>query len=97
MLHSNYSASMFDLLTIFLSNMFKYSRVKIERPLLIDVLLEDDDLMHLHIENNLPEETDEEAMNRDFQNRLGNEKLIQREGGSGLAKAMNVVKYDFGN
>lgn len=97
MLHSNYSASMFDLLTIFLSNMFKYSRVEIERPLLIDVLLEDDDLMHLHIENNLPEETDEEAMNRDFQNRLGNEKLIQREGGSGLAKAMNVVKYDFGN
>lgn len=88
---------MFDLLTIFLSNMFKYSRVEIERPLLIDVLLEDDDLMHLHIENNLPEETDEEAMNRDFQNRLGNEKLIQREGGSGLAKAMNVVKYDFGN
>lgn len=97
MLHSNYSASMFDLLTIFLCNMFKYSRVEIERPLLIDVLLEDDDLMHLHIENNLPEETDEEAMNRDFQNRLGNEKLIQREGGSGLAKAMNVVKYDFGN
>lgn len=88
---------MFDLLTIFLCNMFKYSRVEIERPLLIDVLLEDDDLMHLHIENNLPEETDEEAMNRDFQNRLGNEKLIQREGGSGLAKAMNVVKYDFGN
>lgn len=88
---------MFDLLAIFLSNMFKYSRVEIERPLLIDVLLEDDDLMHLHIENNLPEETDEEAMNRDFQNRLGNEKLIQREGGSGLAKAMNVVKYDFGN
>jgi hypothetical protein len=53
--------------------------------------------MHLHIENNLPEETDEDALNTDFQSRLSNEKLIQKEGGSGLAKAMNIVKYDFGN
>ena len=95
--HSDYSASMFDLLTIFMSNVFKYSRNERERPLLFDVLLEEADIMHMHIVNNLPEETDEEAINRDFQTRLSNEKLIQKEGGSGLAKAMNIVKYDFGN
>lgn len=95
--HANYSASMFDLLTIFLSNVFKYSRVEMERPLLFDVLMEDGDMMHWHIENNLPENTDEDALNKDLQSRLSNEKLIQKEGGSGLAKAMNIVKYDFGN
>lgn len=95
--HADYSASMFDLLTIFLSNVFKYSRVEMERPLLIDVLLEDNDMMHMHIENNLPEDTDEDTLNSDFQSCLSNEKLIQKEGGSGLAKAMNIVKYDFGN
>ena len=95
--HADYSASMFDLLTIFLSNVFKYSRVEMERPLLFDVLMEEGDMMHLHIENNLPENTDEETLNKDFQSRLSNEKLIQKEGGSGLAKAMNIVKYDFGN
>lgn len=95
--HADYSASMFDLLTIFLSNVFKYSRVEMERPLLFDVLLEDDDIMHLHIENNLPENTDEDKLNEDIQSRISNDKLIQKEGGSGLAKAMNIVKYDFGD
>lgn len=95
--HADYSASMFDLLTIFLSNVFKYSRVEIERPLLFNVLLEEEDLMHMHIENNLPEDTDEDALNKDIQSRISNEKLIQKEGGSGLAKAMNIVKYDFGD
>lgn len=95
--HADYSASMFDLLTIFLSNVFKYSRDEIERPLLFDVILEDGDMMHMHIENNLPEDTDEAELNRDIQSRISNEKLIQKEGGSGLAKAMNIVKYDFGD
>ena len=95
--HADYSASMFDLLTIFLSNVFKYSRVEIERPLLFDVLQEEDDIMHLHIENNLPENTNEDELNKDIQSRISNEKLIQKEGGSGLAKAMNIVKYDFGD
>ncbi len=95
--HADYSASMFDLLTIFLSNVFKYSRVEIERPLLFDVLKEEDDMMHLHIENNLPEDINEADLNKDIQSRISNEKLIQKEGGSGLAKAMNIVKYDFGD
>lgn len=95
--HADYSASMFDLLTIFLSNVFKYSRPEMERPLLFDVILEDGDMMHLHIENNLPEGTDEAELNKDIQSRISNEKLIQKEGGSGLAKAMNIVKYDFGD
>lgn len=95
--HADYSASMFDLLTIFLSNVFKYSRVEMERPLLFDILQEDGDMMHMHIENNLPEDTDEEALNKDIQSRISNERLIQKEGGSGLAKAMNIVKYDFGD
>ena len=95
--HADYSASMFDLLTIFLSNVFKYSRVEMERPLLFDVLMEEGDMMHMHIENNIPEDTDEDELNRDIQSRISNEKLIQKEGGSGLAKAMNIVKYDFGD
>jgi len=95
--HADYSASMFDLLTIFLSNVFKYSRVEMERPLLFDVILEEGDMMHMHIENNIPEGTDEAELNRDIQSRISNEKLIQKEGGSGLAKAMNIVKYDFGD
>ena len=94
---AQYSASMFDLLTIFFSNVFKYSRVEMERPMLFDVILEDGDMMHMHLENNLPEDIDEDALNRDFQSRISNEKLIQKEGGSGLAKAMNIVKYDFGD
>lgn len=94
---AQYSASMFDLLTIFFSNVFKYSRTEVERPMLFDVILEDGDMMHMHLENNLPEDIDEDALNRDFQSRISNEKLIQKEGGSGLAKAMNIVKYDFGN
>lgn len=94
---AQYSASMFDLLTIFFSNVFKYSRVEMERPMLFDVILEEGDMMHMHLENNLPEGTDETALNLDFQSRISNEKLIQKEGGSGLAKAMNIVKYDFGN
>lgn len=95
--HADYSASMFDLLTILLSNVFKYSRVEMNRPLLFDVILEDDDIMHMHIENNIPESIDVDELNKDFQSRISNEKLIQKEGGSGLAKAMNIVKYDFGD
>ena len=95
--HADYSASMFDLLTIFLSNVFKYSRVEMERPLLFDVILEEGDMMHMHIENNLPEDIDEDELNKDIQSRISDEKLIQKEGGSGLAKAMNIVKYDFGD
>lgn len=95
--HADYSASMFDLLTIFLSNVFKYSRVEMERPLLLDVILEEGDMMHMHIENNIPEDTNEDDLNKDIQSRISNEKLIQKEGGSGLAKAMNIVKYDFGD
>lgn len=94
---AQYSASMFDLLTIFFSNMFKYCRVEIERPILLNVMLEENDIMHMHFENNLPESIDEDTLNRDLQSRISNEKLIQKEGGSGLAKAMNIVKYDFGN
>jgi hypothetical protein len=97
LLRAQYSASMFDLLTIFFSNVFKYSRVEMERSMLFDVILEEGDMMHMHLENNLPEDIDEEALNRDFQSRISNEKLIQKEGGSGLAKAMNIVKYDFGD
>ena len=95
--HADYSASMFDLLTIFLSNVFKYSRVEMERPLLFDVILEEGDMMHMHIENNIPEDINEDNLNKDIQSRISNEKLIQKEGGSGLAKAMNIVKYDFGD
>lgn len=94
---AQYSASMFDLLTIFFSNVFKYSRVERERPMLFDVIIEEDNMMHMHIENYLPVGEDEDDLNRNFLSRISNENLIQKEGGSGLAKAMNIIKYDFGN
>jgi ribosome-associated translation inhibitor RaiA len=94
---AQFSASMFDLLTIFFSNVFRYSCEEFNRPMLLDVLIEDDNLMHLHLENKLRPGTDEAELNNNFQERINDEKMLQREKGSGLAKAMNIIRYDFGD
>ena len=92
-----YSASMFDLLVIFFSNMFKYSFEERERPILFNVVIAPDDVMHIHLENKLRAGTDEEALNNDFQERIEDEQMLQKERGSGLVKAMNIIRYDFGD
>lgn len=94
---SQYSASMFDLLSIYFNNIFKYSFDEYERPVTFRVSLEPDDIMHLYLENKLKEGTDEDKLNEKFQSLINEEAMIQKEHGSGLAKAMNIVKYDFGN
>ena len=96
-IRSEYSASMFDLLSIFFSNMLQYSRVEPERSFVIKTDIVEGSRQLIHLENRLPESADEEALNRQFKERLGDECSLQKEGGSGLVKAMNIVKYDFGD
>ena len=94
---AQYSASMFDLLTIYFNNIFKYSFDEYERPVTFRATLEPDDIMHMYLENKLKKDTDEDKLNAKFQSLINEEAMIQKEHGSGLAKAMNIVKYDFGN
>ena len=94
---AQFSASMFDLLLIFLSNVFKYSYEEYARPVSFQVFLEDSAKMHMHIENKLRVGVDEDEQNKIFQRLINEEAMIQKESGSGLAKAMNIIKYDFGN
>ena len=53
--------------------------------------------MHMHIENKLRDGINEEDQNKVFRRLVNEEIMIQKESGSGLAKAMNIIKYDFGN
>lgn len=93
---AQYSASMFDLLLIFFKNMFNYSFEEFERPIIFHVDINDENIMHWYLENKLRQDTDEVALNQLFQERIGDEKRIQKEGGSGLVKAMNIIRFDFG-
>ncbi|MCR5818866.1 MAG: hypothetical protein K6F89_07210 [Prevotella sp.] len=93
---AQYSASMFDLLLIFFKNMFNYSFEEFERPVKFHVDIDDENIMHWYLENKLRQDTDEEVLNKLFQERIGDEKRIQKEGGSGLVKAMNIIRFDFG-
>jgi hypothetical protein len=94
---AQYSASMFDLLLIFFSNIFKYSFEEYKRPVIFQVTFEEDDMMHIHMGNRLRAGVNEEEENRKFNRLINEEAMIQKEHGSGLAKAMNIIKYDFGN
>ena len=94
---AQYSASMFDLLLIFFSNIFKYSFEEFKRPVILSVSIKDGDMMHIHMENKLRAGVNEEEENRKFERLINEEAMIQKEHGSGLAKAMNIVKYDFVN
>lgn len=96
-IRSVYSASMFDLLSIFFNNMLQYSREETERSFVIQTEVMDGNKMHIHLENCLQDGTDEEALNLLFKQRIGDECSLQKEGGSGLVKAMNIVKYEFGD
>lgn len=93
---AQFSASMFDLLLIFLSNIFKYSYEEYTRPVVFQVLVDDNAKMHMHIENKLRDGINEDDQNKVFRRLVNEEVMIQKESGSGLAKAMNIIKYDFG-
>ena len=77
--------------------MLQYSKPESIRHLNIDTAILSGNVQHLHFENALPDGTDENKLNHIFENRLKSIKSLQSEGGSGLIKALNIVKYDFGN
>lgn len=94
---AEYNPSMFDLLTILFNNMLQYSKPESVRHLNLETAILPGNIQHLHFENALPDGTDEKELNRTFEARLKSIKSLQSEGGSGLIKALNIVKYDFGN
>ena len=96
-IRSEYSASMFDLFTIFFSNMLKYCKKEHAFTFGISSRIKDGHILHLSLVNDLPDETDEEALNNTFRERLQDLHRLQKEKGSGLVKAMNILKFEFGD
>ena len=96
-IRSEYSASMFDLFTIFFSNMLKYCKKEHAFTFGIIPMMKDGHIFHLHLENDLPDGTDEVKLNQVFRERLQDQHRLQKEKGSGLVKAMNILKFEFGD
>lgn len=98
LIRSEYSASMFDLFTIFFSNMLKYcNNKKPEFSFGISPMLKDGHILHLCLVNDLPDNTDEAKLNQTFKKCLDDKCRLQKERGSGLVKAMNILQYEFGD
>lgn len=96
-IRSEYSASMFDLFTIFFSNMLKYCKKEHAFTFGIIPTIKDRHILHLHLVNDLPNETDEDKLNQIFYERLQDKCRLQKEKGSGLVKAMNILQFEFGD
>lgn len=96
-IRSEYSASMFDLFTIFFSNMLKYCKKEHAFTFGIIPTVKDRHILHLHLVNDLPNETDEAKLNNIFYERLQDKCRLQKEKGSGLVKAMNILQFEFGD
>lgn len=96
-IRSEYSSSMFDLFFIFLTNMLKYSKNVNLRTFQIHSQIMDDDNMRVSFVNDLQTEVQEDELNHVFEEKMNDIAKLQQEGGSGLIKAMTIVKYDFGN
>ena len=96
-IRSEYSASMFDLFTIFFSNMLKYCKKEHAFTFGIIPTIKNKHILHLHLVNDLPNETDEDKLNQIFYERLQDKCRLQKEKGSGLVKAMNILQFEFGD
>lgn len=96
-IRSEYSASMFDLFTIFFSNMLKYCKKDKTCTIGITPMMKNGHIFHLHLDNDLPDDTDEDKLNQIFRERLHDQHRLQKEKGSGLVKAMNILKFEFGD
>lgn len=97
LIRSEFSASMFDLLSIVFSNMLAYSKKEKLHLFVLDTVVIDNNIMHIHFENELPPNTDEDMLNQLFEEKKQAINLLQKERGSGLVKAINIIKYDFNN
>jgi hypothetical protein len=96
LIKAEYSPSMFDLLTIFITNILQHGS-KNGCHIVIESRKLDNNTQLIHFENDLEPGTDELNLNKIFKARLAATSSLQKEGGSGLVKAMNIIKYDFSN
>ena len=96
-IRSEYSSSMFDLFFIFLTNMLRYSNNTNPRIFVISSQLMNENMIRITLINDLQIGTLEEGLNHIFEEKMNDIAKLQQEGGSGLVKAMTIIKYDFGN
>ena len=96
-IRSEYSSSMFDLFFIFLTNMLKYSKNTNKRIFQINSQMMDDKMIKISLINDIQSGIQEDKLNHLFEKKMNDIAKLQQEGGSGLVKAMTIVKYDFGN
>lgn len=92
-----YSSSMFDLFFIFLTNMLRYSKNTNPRIFQIYSQMVDEKVIKISLINDLQDNIQEDDLNHIFDEKMNDVAKLQQEGGSGLVKAMTIVKYDFGN
>lgn len=96
-IRSEYSSSMFDLFFIFLTNMLRYSKNTNPRIFQISSQMMDENIIKISLINDLQDKIQEDSLNHIFEEKMNDVAKLQQEGGSGLVKAMTIVKYDFGN
>ena len=96
-IRSEYSSSMCDLFFIFLTNMLRYSNNTNPRIFVISSQLMNENMIRITLINDLQIGTLEEGLNHIFEEKMNDIAKLQQEGGSGLVKAMTIIKYDFGN
>ncbi len=91
-IRAEYGIHFIDLLRIFFSNMFKYSKNTLPYRTLLFSGSIDKDILYLHFEN----ETDkpDSDLNKELQALLPSTGNLLKEGKSGLIKARKIVKYD---
>lgn len=96
-IRSEYSSSMFDLFFIFLTNMLRYSKNTNPKIFQISSQMMDKNIIKISLINDLQDKMQEDSLNNIFSQKMNDVAKLQQEGGSGLVKAMTIVKYDFGN
>lgn len=92
LIKAEYSPSMFDMLTIFITNILQHGSKRDGCRIVIESKRLDTHRQLIHFENDLESSVDEEKLNEIFKTRLASTSSLQKEGGSGLVKAMNIIK-----
>ncbi len=77
--------------------MLRYSKNTNKRVFVINAHMLNQTLIKISLINELPNDINEDALNQTFDGKMNDIERLQQEGGSGLVKAMTIVKYDFGN
>ena len=82
---------------VFLTNMLRYSKNTNPRIFQISSQMMDENIIKISLINDLQDKIQEDSLNHIFEEKMNDVAKLQQEGGSGLVKAMTIVKYDFGN